>query len=200
MAAASEFVALCLGEDSDNTELAVNGGLLTAMRRGAILINHGTGLPQAARGLADLAASYGIEVIDAPVSGGRAVAEARQLTTIAGGPSDAVEKATPIFSTFSKTVIYMGPTGAGQFGKLFNNTVMMMNHKNIIDVLALARALELPLPPLLDVLRSGSASSVALHAFGSSLLPIQPTCRSSSSSTWTCSPTPSNRSAMTPGQ
>ncbi|GAA5187362.1 hypothetical protein GCM10023322_35550 [Rugosimonospora acidiphila] len=45
---------------------------------------------------------------------------------------------------------------------------MMMNHQNVIDVLAVAQALELPLPPL-EVLRSGSASSFALMAFGSAI-------------------------------
>jgi hypothetical protein len=48
---------------------------------------------------------------------------------------------------------------------------MMMNHKNVIDVLALAGQLDLPLAPLLEVLRSGSASSVALMAFGPSITP-----------------------------
>jgi 3-hydroxyisobutyrate dehydrogenase-like beta-hydroxyacid dehydrogenase len=171
LARVSDIVALCLSEDSDNLQVATDGGLLAAMRPGSILVNHGTGLPEATRHLADLAKPYGVTVVDAPVSGGHTVALARQLTTIAGGPDDAIERLTPVFKTFSKKVIHMGSTGAGQFGKLFNNTLMMMNHKNVIDVLALARQLDLPMAPLLDVLRSGSASSVALMAFGPSITP-----------------------------
>ncbi|WP_327365825.1 NAD(P)-dependent oxidoreductase [Streptomyces sp. NBC_01217] len=169
LAAASDVVGLCLREDSDNVEVAVRGGLLQNMRRGSVLVNHGTGLPQAARELAQLAAPYGIEVVDAPVSGGHAVAVARQLTTIAGGNQQVVERVTPIFATFSKSVIHMGPTGAGQHGKLFNNALMMMNHQNVVEVVRLAQALDLPIQSLLEVLRSGSAASFALQAIGPSI-------------------------------
>lgn len=91
---------------------------------------------------------------DAPVSGGHAVALARQLTTIVDGDASTVARLTPVFETFSKTVIHVAPTGSGQYGKLFNNTLMMMNRKNVIDVLRLARSLDLPVRPPLDVLRS----------------------------------------------
>jgi len=151
--------------------VATEGGLLEHMRRGAVLVNHGTGLPQQARHLTELAEPYGVAVVDAPVSGGHAVAVAvaRQLTTIVGGEAEVVRRLTPLFETFSKNVIHVGPAGSGQYGKLFNNTLMMMNHKNVVDVLRLAVGLELPIPALLDVLRSGSASSFALEAIGPSV-------------------------------
>ena len=169
MGAASDIVALCLPEDSDVLQLAVDGGLLASMRRGTILVNHSTGLPTAARHLTEVARPFGIDVLDAPVSGGNAVALARQLTTIVGGENHAVERATPIFMTFSKTVIHAGTSGAGQFGKLFNNALMMMNHKNVIDVMSLAADLNLPVKPMIEVLRSGSATSFALQAVGPSI-------------------------------
>ena len=150
-------------------EVAADGGLPANMRRGTVLINHGTGLPREARRLSELAAPYGISVVDAPVSGGHTVALAHQLTTIAGGAKDVVDELIPLLQTFSKTVIYMGPTGAGQLGKRFNNALLMMNHENLIELLDLAQALDMPLAPLLDVLRSGSAASFALHAIGPSI-------------------------------
>jgi 3-hydroxyisobutyrate dehydrogenase-like beta-hydroxyacid dehydrogenase len=161
-----DIVALCLREDPDAVEVAVNGGLLAAMRPGSVLVQHATGLPQQARELAAHAARHGVEFVDAPVSGGHAAAVARQLTTIVGGSDSVVRQCMSVFRTFSKQIVHMGQIGSGQYGKLFNNTVMMMNHKNLIDALALAVDLELPLPRLLDVLRSGSASSTALTAFG----------------------------------
>ena len=169
LAAISDVVGLCLVKDSDNVEVAVEGGLLANMRRGTVLINHGTGLPREARRLTELAAPYGISVVDAPVSGGHTVALAHQLTTIAGGPKDVVDELIPLLETFSKTVIYTGPTGAGQLGKLFNNALLMMNHENLSELLDLAHALDMPLAPLLDLLRSGSAASFALHAIGPSI-------------------------------
>ncbi|MFJ9543839.1 NAD(P)-dependent oxidoreductase [Streptomyces sp. NPDC101225] len=169
LAAASDVVALCLPQDSDNLDIAVEGGLLENMRPGSILVNHGTGLPPQTRHLAELAAPYGITVLDAPVSGGRTVALARELTTIVGGPDDAVERVRDLFSTFSKRIIHVGPVGTGQFGKLFNNALMMMNQQNIAEIVETATQLELPLQPLLEVLRSGSATSFALQAFGPSV-------------------------------
>ncbi|WP_127502841.1 NAD(P)-dependent oxidoreductase [Actinoplanes solisilvae] len=169
LAAACDVVGLCLRTDADNVAIATDGGLLAGMRRGAVLVNHGTGLPQQARHLTELAAPYGVDVVDAPVSGGHAVAVARQLTTIVGGDPQVVERLTPLFATFSKKVIAVGPAGSGQFGKLFNNTLMMMNHQNALDVFRLAGSLGLPIPPLLEVLLSGSASSFALQAIGPSV-------------------------------
>ncbi|WBB59376.1 NAD(P)-dependent oxidoreductase [Streptomyces sp. WMMC500] len=169
LARAVDVVALCLREDSDILELVEQQGLLEHMRPGSVLVNHGTGLPATAHRLQKLAGPSGIHIVDAPVSGGHAVAVARELTTIAGGDDAALRLVTPVFESFSKQVIHVGPAGAGQYGKLFNNAVMMMNHKNLLDALAVARALDLPLAPLLDVLRSGSAASFALSAFGPSI-------------------------------
>lgn len=167
----SDVVILCLPEDHDVHAVARDGGLLAAMRPGSVLVNQGTGLPAEALRLGELTEPYGVEFVDAPVSGGHAVAVARQLTTIVGGADSAVAKVRRIFETFSKEVIHVGPTGSGQYGKLFNNTLMMMNHKNLIDVLDVAQAADLPLPGLLQVLRSGSARSFALEAIGPSITP-----------------------------
>jgi 3-hydroxyisobutyrate dehydrogenase-like beta-hydroxyacid dehydrogenase len=169
LGAVSDVVSLCLSEDSDVAQIVTTGGLLDAMRPGSILVNHGTGLPTEARRIGELAESHGVGFVDAPVSGGHAVAIARQLTTIVGGSEEHAARLTPLFMTFSKSVIRVGPVGSGQFGKLFNNAVMMMNHKNVIDILALGDQLHLHIPALVEVLRSGSASSVALMAFGPSI-------------------------------
>ena len=56
VATASEVVALCLGEDADNLQVATTGGVLENLGVGLILINHGTGTPAAAQELTDLAA------------------------------------------------------------------------------------------------------------------------------------------------
>jgi 3-hydroxyisobutyrate dehydrogenase-like beta-hydroxyacid dehydrogenase len=169
LAARSDVVALCLRDDADNIEIATTGGLLEHMRQGSILVNHGTGLPAEARRLSELARPYGIDVLDAPVSGGHAVALARELTTIVGGPPEALARVRSVLESFSKLVIHVGDAGAGQLGKLFNNALMMMNQQSIAQTLAAADSLDLPLKSLLDVLRAGSARSFALEAFGPSI-------------------------------
>lgn len=164
LGAASDVVGLCLREDSDIEDVLTTGGLLGSLRPGTILINHGTGLPGYASAMATRAAKTRVLVLDAPVSGGRPGAEARQLTTIVGGPSQALDKARPVFESFSKTISYMGPAGSGQTGKLINNALLMMNQKNVQDILALANNLDLDLGALTDLLLSGTGRSFALEA------------------------------------
>jgi 3-hydroxyisobutyrate dehydrogenase len=164
LGAASDVVGLCLREDSDIEDVLTTGGLLGSLRPGTILINHGTGLPGYATAMAERAAETGVLVLDAPVSGGRPGAEARQLTTIVGGPSLALAMVRPVLEAFSNKVSHMGAAGSGQTGKLINNALLMMNQKNVQDILALASNLDLDLGALTDLLLSGTGRSFALEA------------------------------------
>ena len=131
MASAGNIIGLCLGENEDNRRIMIDGGLLAAMRRGSILINHGTGPQALAKEMTRLAEPHGIEVIDAPVSGGRAGAAAKQLTAIVEGNADVVERLRPLFDTFCTEVAYMGQAGAGQVGKLVNNAMLIANLEHL---------------------------------------------------------------------
>ncbi|MEU1535959.1 NAD(P)-dependent oxidoreductase [Streptomyces fagopyri] len=166
LGAASDIVGLCLREDSDIREVLTDGGLLAGMKPGSVIVNHGTGLPQFANEMTDMAAARGIHVLDAPVSGGNAGAVAHQLTTMVGGDTQIVERCRPVFETFSKKVTHMGPGGAGQLGKLMNNTLLMMNQRSVQEILGLAHGLGLDIAALVDLLRSGTGSSFALQTLG----------------------------------
>jgi 3-hydroxyisobutyrate dehydrogenase-like beta-hydroxyacid dehydrogenase len=137
LAAAVDLVAICVSTDEAVLDLAAS--MMPAMRRGAIFVNHGTGTPANAVALAALGARHGVHVIDAPVSGGRPGAEAHSLTTLAGGEESAVRAARPVFETFSARIVHLGPAGAGQRAKLFNNALMLMNMHAIADILTLAK-------------------------------------------------------------
>jgi 3-hydroxyisobutyrate dehydrogenase-like beta-hydroxyacid dehydrogenase len=169
MAGFCDVVGLCLSEDKDNEEVLISGGMLSALPRGSVVVNHGTGLPAAAAAMADKARPFGVSVVDAPVSGGRAGAEARQLTTIVGGELHVVERLRPLFDTFSKLVVHLGPVGSGQLGKLLNNTLLMANQRNVEQTLDIARAAGMDLRALVRVLRSGTGSSVALEVLGNAV-------------------------------
>ncbi|TDK25871.1 NAD(P)-dependent oxidoreductase [Arthrobacter crusticola] len=162
--AVSDIVGLCLREDSDIEDVLTTGGLLASLKPGTILINHGTGLPGYASSLSHRAARAGVVVLDAPVSGGRPGAEAKRLTTIVGGPEQALDKVRPVLESFSATIAHMGPTGTGQTGKLINNALLMMNQRNVQDILVLARSLNLDLGALMSLLLAGTARSFALEA------------------------------------
>ncbi|GHO71462.1 6-phosphogluconate dehydrogenase [Ktedonobacter sp. SOSP1-52] len=189
MAAASDLVGLCLTEDSDIQRVALDGGLLANMKPGSVLVNYGTGLPAFAAELTTIASAYQVHVIDAPVSGGHSGAVAKQLLTMVGGEPEVAERCRPVFETFSKKIAYLGLAGSGQMAKLINNALLLMNMKNIEDILQFGEHAGLAIPALIDVLRAGTARSYALETLGTILTTEKaPISRSSSSSIWTCSP------------
>lgn len=161
MAAACDIVGLCVSTDEDVLEL-VAGGLLEGLGPGSVVVNHGTGIPANAVRLTEVCAPAGVEVLDAPVSGGRPAAEERRLTTMVGGPQPVAERCEPVFSSFSRHVVYLGAAGAGQTAKLFNNALLMMNQAGIAEIVDLAAKLGMDPTRLVDVLKLGSASSAAL--------------------------------------
>jgi 3-hydroxyisobutyrate dehydrogenase-like beta-hydroxyacid dehydrogenase len=169
LARACDVVCLCLRGDSDLTEVLTKRGLWDNLAKGAAVINHGTGLPKFAIDMAKDGAKRGIGVLDAPVSGGRPAATAKQLTTIVGGDEVTLERLTPVFQVFSKKVVYMGPAGAGQTGKLINNALLMMNQANVQEILRLSQSLSLDITRLVDTLLSGTASSFALQSLSSNV-------------------------------
>lgn len=162
LAASCDVVSFCVGTDEDVVQI-VTGGLLDGLRPGSVVVNHGTGTPQGAVRLTETCAPAGVDVLDAPVSGGRPAAQARTLTTLVGGPEPVARRCEALFGSFSRHVVYLGDTGSGQTAKLFNNALLMMNQANIADIVELAAGFGRVDPVrLVDALKLGSASSSAL--------------------------------------
>jgi 3-hydroxyisobutyrate dehydrogenase-like beta-hydroxyacid dehydrogenase len=135
------------------------------------VINHGTGDPDENGRIAFHLRSAGTWFLDAPVSGGRPGAIARNLTTMVGGDRPAFEQCHTVFQAFSRKVAYMGPSGSGQLAKLLNNALTMTNLKNVVDVFSLAEKLELDTEMLRDVVLASSGSSAVLEALGTAITP-----------------------------
>jgi 3-hydroxyisobutyrate dehydrogenase-like beta-hydroxyacid dehydrogenase len=133
LAASCDIVALCVSTDEDVMQI-VTGGLLDGMRPGSVLVNHGTGTPRNAVRLTETCAHAGVDVLDAPVSGGRPAAQERTLTTMVGGPQPVVQRCEALFGSFSRHVLYLGGPGSGQTVKLLNNALLIMNQANIADI------------------------------------------------------------------
>ncbi|GCE08203.1 NAD(P)-dependent oxidoreductase [Dictyobacter aurantiacus] len=166
LASSCDIVALCVSTDEDVMQI-VTSGLLEGLRPGSVIVNHGTGTPGNAVRLTEMCARAGVDVLDAPVSGGRPAAQARTLTTMVGGPQPVAQRCEPLLRSFSRHVVYLGGPGAGQTAKLFNNALLMMNQANIADIIELAIQLGMNPSSLVDVLKLGSASSNALTLLNS---------------------------------
>jgi 3-hydroxyisobutyrate dehydrogenase-like beta-hydroxyacid dehydrogenase len=168
---ACEIVGLCMTDDSDVREILEDRGLLASLPPRGIVVNHGTGDPEAAAALAQRVREQGHELLDAPVSGGRPAAERHTLTTFVGGDASTAEHSRPVFDAFSSTIAYMGPSGTGQLAKLLNNASLLANLRNAEDIIAIGASLGINPRNLLDALKTGSGSSFALQFLAAEISP-----------------------------
>ncbi len=170
LAAAVDIVGICVGTDEDVMGL-LTAGLLAGLRPGSIVVNHGTGTPGNARKFTQACADVGVEVLDAPVSGGRPAALERRLITMVGGPQSAMDRCRPVLETFSRDVVHLGGAGAGQTAKLFNNALMITNQAAIADIFELAAKSDTDPVRLFQVLKQASAGSTVLGLFNTMITP-----------------------------
>jgi 3-hydroxyisobutyrate dehydrogenase-like beta-hydroxyacid dehydrogenase len=97
-------------------------GVLEGARPGLTLVDMSTISPDVARRIASIAAGRGVDMLDAPVSGGSQGAEAGTLTIMAGGEAAVFERVRPVFEAMGKkeNIFHVGPSGSGQVVKLIN--------------------------------------------------------------------------------
>ncbi|MBK5286985.1 MAG: NAD(P)-dependent oxidoreductase [Acidimicrobiia bacterium] len=169
---ASDVVGICVTDGAAVREVV--SGVLAGMARGSVLAVHSTiGAAECAE-IASSAQATGVRVIDAPVSGGGAMAAAGRLTVYVGGADDVVGYARPMLETYGDPVLHMGPLGSGLRTKLVNNALNASHFALAHDAMALGVALGLDPVLLGDALRNGSGRSYALELFVAlgSLAPI----------------------------
>jgi 3-hydroxyisobutyrate dehydrogenase-like beta-hydroxyacid dehydrogenase len=162
LAARSDVVGVCVWHDEDVLDVCTRAdGVFAGCRPGTVVAIHATVLPSTCAALA-AAAPAGVEVLDVPVSGGRAGAEAGTLVVAVGGDADAAARVSPVFGAFGDPVIYMGPLGSGQLAKLVNNTLLAANFALADDALALGRKFGIEPDAMAQFIRHGSGKSFAL--------------------------------------
>ncbi len=178
LGAASDLVCLCVVGDADVRELAEGEhGLLAGMAEGGIIAIHSTVHPDTCRELAEKAATHGISVIDAPVSGGAPAVAEKRLLVMVGGADEHVELARPVFDSYANPVVHLGPLGAGQVAKILNNLLFSANLGSAMSLLELGESLGIARTKLCEVVTRGSANSMALGsvaAFGGTLERLAP--------------------------
>lgn len=165
LGASCDMVCLCVTSETDVADILETQGLLRAMPRGGILAIHSTISPEACRAFASEAAREGVNLIDAPVSGGGDAARNGKLLVILGGEAEVIARASPVLSCFGDQLVHVGPVGAAQSAKIVNNLLFLSNLGAAIQALDIGEALNLDPRAMRRVLTSGSGSSLALEAF-----------------------------------
>ena len=131
----------------------------------AILMDCSTIDVDSARAVIADAAAAGYQMVDAPVSGGIAAAEAGTLTFMAGGTDAAFERARPILEAMGKAVIHAGEAGAGQAAKICNNMLLGATMAATCETFAMAKKLGLDLQTFYDISSKASGQSWSMTSY-----------------------------------
>jgi 2-hydroxy-3-oxopropionate reductase len=134
----SDVILTCL-PDSPDVEQVVLGanGVLEGARPGNIIADMSTISPQVSIRLAEEAAKKGVQVLDAPVSGGDKGAIAGTLSIMVGGEKDAFDQCLEIFQAMGKTIVHVGKAGAGGYTKLANQIMVALQLEAMAEGLVL---------------------------------------------------------------
>lgn len=144
---------------------AYEGGLFAAARADAILIDCSTIDVATAKALGDAAAGRGLAMVDAPVSGGTAAADAGTLTFMVGGPDAAFAAAQPILAAMGKAVIHAGGAGTGQAAKICNNMILGATMIATAEAFVLAEKLGLDAQTFFDISSKASGQSWSMTSY-----------------------------------
>ena len=155
-------VLITMLPDGPDVEDVLLGGALP-VRRGLLVIDMSTIAPAAARRIHDALGDRGVPFLDAPVSGGEAGAVEGVLSIMVGGADDDFRRAEPVFSAVGKTIVHVGPAGAGQVVKAANQLIVAGNLQLIAEALVFVDAHGVDRGRALDVLNGGLAGSSAME-------------------------------------
>lgn len=153
-----EFVILML-PDSDAVADVLGSGILERMGTGATLIDMGSSDPLRTRENAELLGGRGIEMIDAPVSGGVRGATDGTLSIMVGGPEAALERARPLLELLGKKIHHVGPAGSGHAVKALNNLLSATTLLISCEAMSAAKRLGLDPETVLAALNVSSGRS-----------------------------------------
>ena len=140
-------------------------GVFAHAREGAALVDCSTIDVETARRVAEAASDRGFSMLDAPVSGGVAGAEAATLTFMVGGPETAFAAAGPILHDMGKTIVHAGDAGSGQAAKICNNMILGVSMIAVSEAFALADRLQLDRQKLFDISSKASGQCWSLTSY-----------------------------------
>ncbi|MGF1608560.1 MAG: 3-hydroxyisobutyrate dehydrogenase [Kiloniellales bacterium] len=144
-------------------EVYTGGGrIIAAAERGTLIIDSSTIDVASARAVHQAGEAAGHLMLDAPVSGGVAGAEAGTLTFMAGGSKEAFERAKPLLEAMGRKVVHAGGPGNGQVAKVCNNMILGITMIGVAEAFTLGEKLGLEPKTLFEISSTASGSCWAM--------------------------------------
>ena len=163
VAAASDVVVLCVSDTPDVEAMLFGpGGVAEDAKAGQLVIDCSTIAPGATRDMASRLAAMGVELVDAPVSGGSEGAQKATLTIFVGGSDEAFARARPVLEVIGKTITHVGPIGSGQAVKAVNQVILAGAYLGVAEGVVLAIKAGLDVEQVVAALGGGAAQSWVL--------------------------------------
>lgn len=159
----ADVVCLMVPDSPDVADvLAGENGVFDNAKEGTLVIDFSSIRPDVTTRLAEQAAARGLRLVDAPVSGGEAGAVNAALSIMVGGSADHYEAAKPYLDVVGKTVVHVGPSGAGQTVKAANQLIVAANIEALAEAVVFLEAYGVDTAAALEVLGGGLAGSKVL--------------------------------------
>lgn len=134
-----ELILLCL-PTSEHVRKVLLGkdGIAATARPGTLIVDQTSGDPTITRAIAAELAERGIELVDAPVSGGPSGADAGTIAIMVGAEAAQYERIRPVLQAISPNVFHAGGIGCGHVVKLANNLLSAGTRLMTLEAMALA--------------------------------------------------------------
>ncbi len=141
------------------------GGVLDAVKPGTLLIDSSTIDVDTARAVIAEAQGRGLDMVDAPVSGGVMAAQGGTLTFMVGGTEDAFTRARPVLEGMGAKIFYAGGAGNGQAAKICNNMLLAISMIGTAEAFVLAEKLGLDWQNLFEISSAASGQCWSLTSY-----------------------------------
>lgn len=169
LAARARVISIVVRDEAQVAEV-LDGpdGLLAGAAAGTVVAVHSTISAEGAVALAERASAAGVDLVDAPISGGAMGAHEGTLAVMVGGSDDAVERARPVLERYASLVVHCGPVGQGTRMKIARNLITFASFAAVGEAQRLAQAAGLDVAALGDVVRhsdrvTGGAGAIMLR-------------------------------------
>lgn len=165
-----DFVITMVPDSPDVAGIVEEQGLLTEAKKGTFWIDASSIRPDVSARLAEKARKAGLRPLDAPVSGGEQGAIDAVLSIMVGGEEADFQEALPILEAVGKTIVHVGPAGAGQTVKAANQLIVAGNIQLLAEAIVFLEAYGVDTDAALKVLGGGLAGSAVLNQKGQKML------------------------------
>ncbi|HZK27383.1 MAG TPA: 2-hydroxy-3-oxopropionate reductase [Thermoclostridium sp.] len=140
------------------------GGIIEGAKPGSVLIDMSSIAPLASREIGSSLQEKGVDMLDAPVSGGEPKAIDGTLSVMVGGKKEVFDKCYDIMKTMAGSVVYVGDIGAGNTAKLCNQVVVALNIAAVSEAFMLAKKAGVDPELVYQAIRGGLAGSTVMDA------------------------------------